>query len=120
MGCCFGSSINLISAVHAGLAGVLLAVIYLVLHLPMLATDKFINHRPGYCSVAMCSVAGIALIVPTMVSSLGEAYASYAEISLSQIALCLLITNIVSPFLCKLSVKLWGCPKIPKKSSNAQ
>ena len=69
MGCCFGSSINLISAVHAGLAGVLLAVIYLILHLPMLATDKFINHRPGYCSVAMCSVAGIALIVPTMVSA---------------------------------------------------
>lgn len=46
-------------------------------------------------------------------------YAAYAEISLSQIALCLLITNIVSPFLCKLSVKLWGCPKIPKNTSTA-
>lgn len=120
MGCCFGSSINLISAVQAGLAGVLLAVIYLILHLPMLATDKFINHRPGYCSVAMCSVAGIALVVPTMVSSLGETYAAYAESSLSQIAMCLLITNIVSPFLCRLTVKLWGCPKIPKDGASAQ
>ena len=116
MGCCFGSSINLINAVQAGAAGILLAVIYLVLHLPMLATDKCINRRPGYCATAMCSVAGIALIVPTMVSSLGEAYAAQAEVALSQIALCLLLTNIASPFLTKMAVKLWGSPKTDPQS----
>lgn len=111
MGCCFGSSINLVTAAKAGVAGILLAVVYLVIHVIMLIVDKGINRRPGYCSVAMCSVAGIALIVPTMLS--GEAYQPYIADAVSQIALCILITSIVSPFLTKLVVKLWGSPKCP-------
>lgn len=111
MGACFGSAINLVTAVKAGLPGLLLAVAYIVIHSIMLIADKGINKRPGYCATAMCSVAGIALIVPTM---LGEAYAEYIAVAVPQIAMCIIITSIASPYITKWVVKKWGSPKIQK------
>lgn len=108
MGLCFGSSINLVSALHAGVQGIVLSVLYLVIHLVIkVPVDRVVNKQPGYAAVAMSSVAGIAMSVPSM---LGEAYAQYAATALPQIALCLVLTSIASPILAKLCVKKWGAP----------
>lgn len=115
MGACFGSSINLIDAAKAGVAGIVLAVIFLVLNVPiLLLTDRIINKRPGYCAVAWCSVAGIAMTVPAMLST-NEAFAPYVAQASAQIALCLIITSIASPFITKWVVDKWGSPKVPAK-----
>lgn len=115
MGCCFGASLNLIKALQAGLSGLLLAIIFLVINVPlMLFADKVLNRRPGYCAVAWCSVAGIAMAVPAMLSGM-EQYAPYIETAGAQIALCLVITSIVGPFLTKWVVDMWGSPKVPSK-----
>lgn len=114
MGCCFGSSINLVTAAKAGIAGIILSVSYIVIHLVFIGADKLINRRPGYCAAAMSSVAGIALIVPSMLAE-NEAFAPYISDAVSQIALCILITSIASPYITKFVVKKWGSPKCPLK-----
>ncbi len=115
MGCCFGSSLNLITAAKAGLAGILLSILFLVLNVPlMLFADRVITRRPGYAAVAWCSVAGIAMTVPAMAGSIEE-YAPTIAASGAQIGLCMIITCIVSPFLTKWVVDMWGSPKVPAK-----
>lgn len=115
MGCCFGASLNLITAAKAGLAGILLAVLFLILNVPlMLFADRVLTKRPGYCAVAWCSVAGIAMTVPALLGGMEE-YASTIAVSSAQIGLCLIITCIVSPLLTKWVVDMWGSPKVPSK-----
>ena len=115
MGCCFGASLNLVTAAKAGLAGILLSILYLVLNVPlMLFADRKLTKRPGYAAVAWCSVAGIAMTVPAMASSIPE-YAETIGVAGAQIGLCMIITCIVSPFLTKWVVEMWGSPKVPSK-----
>ena len=115
MGCCFGAALNLVTAAKAGLAGILLSILFLVLNVPlMLFADRAITKRPGYAAVAWCSVAGIAMTVPAMASSIEE-YAPTIAASSAQIGLCMIITCIVSPFLTKWVVDMWGSPKVPSK-----
>lgn len=115
LGMCFGSSINLLSAVQAGIPGILLSIVYIAIHVVvMLPVDRLIGKRPGYASMAMSSVAGISVAVPAM---LGEAYAQYAATAVSEIALALIITSIVSPFITKAVVAKWGAPCVLKKQA---
>lgn len=115
MGCCFGASLNLVTAAKAGIAGILLSILFLVLNVPfMLFADRVLTRRPGYAAVAWCSVAGISMTVPAMAGALDD-YAATAGIAGAQIGLCMIITSIVSPFLTKWVVDLWGSPKVPSK-----
>lgn len=115
MGACFGSSINLINALKAGVSGILLSLIFLVINVPiMLFVDRVINRRPGYCGVSWCSVAGISMAVPTMLAA-NPAFEPYIGIASSQIALTIVITGLVSPFITKWVVGIWGSPKVPAK-----
>lgn len=113
LGMCFGSSINLVTAIQAGVPGVLLSAIFIVIHVAiMLPVDRLIGKRPGYAAMAMSSVAGIAMATPAM---LGEAYAAYAQTAVAEIALAVIITSIVSPFITKAVVAKWGAPCFFKK-----
>lgn len=115
MGCCFGASLNLVTAAKAGLAGILLAVLYLVINVPlMLFADRAITKRPGYCAVSWCSIAGIAMTVPALLGNVEE-YSATIAVSSAQIGLCMIITCIISPFLTKWVVNKWGSPKVPSK-----
>ena len=112
LGFCFGSGINLFSALKAGLAGVILAFAFLIIQIPlMLFADKILGRNSGYNGVAMCSVAGTALTIPVLLT--GKIYEPYISDALAQIALCLLITCIITPFICKIVVNKWGAPKVP-------
>lgn len=109
MGFNFGSSINLVTALQAGVAGVVLGVVYTILNAPvLLIADRVFNKRPGYAGIAMCSVAGISVAIPTM---LGEAFAPYSASAIPQVALCLVVSCIFCPILTKLVVNKWGCAK---------
>ncbi len=115
LGMCFGSSINLVSAVQAGVPGIILSLIYLVIHaVIMLPVDRLVGKRPGYAAMAMSSVAGISVAVPAM---LGNAYAAYTGAAVSEIALALIVTSIVSPYLTRAVVKKWGAPHAFKKQA---
>lgn len=115
MGACFGSSINLVSAIQAGVGGVVLALLFLIINVPiMVLTDKVIGKRPGYCGAAWCSVAGIAMTVPAMLSG-DPAFADYIATAGAQIALAIVITNLGTPMITKWVVDMWGSPKVPSK-----
>jgi 2-keto-3-deoxygluconate permease len=112
LGCCFGASLNFLTAIRAGAAGIILSAVYLVIHcVIMLFTDKVVARQPGYASMAMCSIAGIAMVIPFM---LGPAYAEYQDAAVAQIACAMVITSIISPLLTKMVVRKWGCPQMPK------
>ena len=120
MGCCFGASLNLITAAKAGLAGILLSILYLIINVPlMLFADKVITKRPGYAAVAWCSVAGIAMTVPAMLEGMEE-YVPTLPAAGAQIGLCMIITCIVSPFITRWVVDKWGSPKVPSKAERAR
>lgn len=106
LGFCFGSSVNIGTAISAGIPGIVLGVIMLVLSVIWLTfVDHFIGRRPGYAGCAMSCPSGIAIAVPAM---LPEAFAAYVPTAVAEIALALLICAIFLPFVTKGVVKLWG------------
>lgn len=118
LGACFGSSINLITAIQAGIPGVALSAIFIAIHVAiMLPADRLIGKRPGYASMAMSSVAGIAMATPSM---LGDAYAPYIQTAVAEIALAVIITSIVSPYITKAVAAKWGAPCFFKKQQEQQ
>lgn len=105
----FGSSINLIAAAQAGIGGILLGGLFVVFNAVVLVSvDKLINKRPGYAGAAMCSVAGFAVAVPAL---LGESFSQYQTAAVSQVAMCMVVSCILNPFITKAIVKKWGSAK---------
>ena len=117
LGLNFGFSLNLLTAAKAGLAGIVLGIVYMILNFPILVfADRVINKRPGYVGASMCSVAGFSIVLPTL---LGEAYAGYLPTAIPQIALCLVVSAILCPILTKKVVDKWGSAKVPPLSERA-
>ena len=103
----FGSTIDLVNAFQGEviLAALLLTVIYwaVTMIIPYLV-DRFILKRPGYASVASCSLAGVALSIPAMVATYtfnGVSGADAAKNATAILAFVLFITNILAPFFTK-------------------
>ena len=61
--------------------------------------------RPGYASVASCSLAGVALSIPLMVDQV--TFGSYATDAIAILAFVLAITNILCPFLTRWNNKYY-------------
>ena len=96
----FGSCLDLRYAVFEIPRGLLLTVVFYLLSLaPMFFFDRKILKRPGYCGLASCSVAGITLSIPVLVSEGTSLYAPYVDSAMSQIAIIMFITTFVTPFL---------------------
>ena len=103
----FGSTIDLVNAFQGEviLSALLLTVIYwaVTMIIPYLV-DRFILKRPGYASVASCSLAGVALSIPAMVATYtfnGVSGADAAKNATAILAFVLFITNILAPFFTK-------------------
>lgn len=112
LGCCFGASVNLLTALESGLAGILMCAIYLVVNVPIfLAGDKLVLKKPGWCGIAFCSVAGISISLPAIMVANHPEYAPFADTAAAQIALVMVLTSLITPLLCKFAVKKWGATK---------
>lgn len=113
MGVAFGSGLNLVTAVKAGVSGIVLAVLYIAINgVVLFAVDRLICKRPGYCGISWVSVTGISMVAPTM---LGATYAGYVESTVPQLMLTLILSSLVTGRLTKEVVKRWGSPKCPKE-----
>ena len=109
----FGSTIDLVNAFQGDviLAALLLTVIYwaVTMILPYLV-DRFILKRPGYASIASCSLAGVALSIPAMVKTFtfnGVSGADAASNATAILAFVLFITNILAPFFTKWTMNVY-------------
>lgn len=109
LGCCFGSAINLVAAARAGVGGIVLALLYLVINVPvMLLLDRLVLRRPGYMAAATCSIAGIAVVVPSMLAATNPVYEPYVQAVTAQMALAVVITNLATPWIVSRIVKRFG------------
>ena len=102
LGFCFGSAINLVKAVHAGLSGLVLTALFLLVNITvMLLVDRILLRQRGHAAMAICCVAGIAVVVPSMLAASRPTLAGYVETATSQLALCTILTTLIIPWLTK-------------------
>lgn len=109
---CLGAGINLGNVASAGLSGILLGVIVMVISgVPLLFADRYINRRPGYAGVAAASAAGNSVATPAAVALIDPSYAPYVEAATAQIAAAVVVTAICIPLLTAWAAKKYGCAK---------
>ena len=108
----FGMSLNLITALKAGLSGILLGILFMLFNVPFLVLADRVFNKRGYVGAAMCSVAGISIVLPSL---MGDAFAQYLPTAVPQIALCLVVSAILCPIITKKVVDKWGSVKTPAK-----
>lgn len=98
----FGSTINLIEAFKMIPQGLLLSVIYFIVVItPSYLFERTVLHRPGYASFASGSLAGVALVVPSMAAASNAAFEPYVTSTVAVLAFVLAVTNILCPFMVK-------------------
>ena len=106
MGICFGSSINIMVALKSGVSGIVLtALFYLVCLFPLLILDRKVGKRPGYAAIAMSSVAGLSISVPSLAAEMSKVYLPFMDVAMSQIALASIITSLITPMIIKYITK---------------
>lgn len=120
LGFCFGASVNLRDAALAGISGLVLAAAFLIINVGiMLAVDRLVLRRPGYASVATCSVAGISVVVPSMLAASDPIYLPYVGAATAQLAMTMVITSFAAPWITKAVVGLWGDQELASQSAVA-
>ena len=98
----FGSTINLIDAFKMIPQGLLLSLIYFIVVItPSYIFECAVLHRPGYASVASGSLAGVALVIPSMAAASNAAFQPYVDSTVAVLAFVLAVTNILCPFMVK-------------------
>ncbi|MFM2479542.1 2-keto-3-deoxygluconate permease [Celerinatantimonas sp. MCCC 1A17872] len=106
LGFCFGSVIDLKEVFSAGFSGLLLTVIVLVINLPiLLGVDRFILRRPGHAASGVVPTAGAAVAVPMLYAAHHSAYQQYATTAAAQIAMAVVITAIITPYIANFLAK---------------
>ena len=103
MGFVFGAAINLKTAFHAGLRGIVLSIIVLLINLLFmyLLADKVILKRPGWFGAGLCATTGVACVDPSLMAAGNEAYAAYIPEAVSLLALTFLITTLICAVMCR-------------------
>ncbi len=113
----FGSTINLIDAVKMLPQGLLMSVIYFIIVItPSYIFERLVLHRPGYASVASASLAGVALVIPSMAAASNTAFEPYVNSAVAILAFVLAVTNILCPFMVKFILTKHPADEQPKKN----
>ncbi|OUO95008.1 2-keto-3-deoxygluconate permease [Cloacibacillus sp. An23] len=109
VGACLGASINMKAILNVGIAEVILIAIHLFIFMPiMIATDRFILKRPGYASVAATCLGGFAVVAPRVIGERLPQYQPYVESVTAQMAVVLVFSIIVFPYITKWIVSKYG------------
>ena len=113
----FGSTINLIEAFKMIPQGLLLSVIYFIVVItPSYVFERTVLHRPGYASFASGSLAGVALVIPSMAAASNTAFEPYVTSAVAVLAFVLAVTNILCPFMVKFILGRHPANEQPKVS----
>lgn len=102
LGLSLGCAIDITSLGRQLLPGFLLSLLYLLTNtLPLMLTERFVLHRSGLTSAAACSIAGVSLSVPALISATEPQWSAAVPDAAAQLAVALLLTNIAAAFLAK-------------------
>jgi 2-keto-3-deoxygluconate permease len=109
---CLGAGINLGNVASAGLSGILLGLMVMVIGgIPLIFADRFINKRPGYAGAAAASAAGNSVATPAAVALIDPSYAPFVEAATAQIAAAVVVTAICIPLVTAWVAKKYGSAK---------
>lgn len=93
-----GQGMNLVAAVRAGAAGILLTIIFLVLNSYLFILDHKILKNDGVTALALTNVAGLSTSTPAVIAALYPAIVGeYVSSATSQILLAAVVTSILTP-----------------------
>lgn len=116
-----GASINLKQLAAAGLSGIMLGLLTIVIGGAVgVAADRFINRRPGYAGMATATVAANAVATPAIAAGIDPSLAEAATMATAQIAAAVIVTSILVPFLTVLVINKFGCPKFDREKAEAK
>lgn len=110
----FGSTIDLVKALQMVPQGLLLSVVFLLVTIvPSYVFERIVLRRPGYASVASGSLAGVALVIPSMAAASNPLFDPAVPAAVAVLAFVLAVTNILCPFLVRWSLKHRPAQKAP-------
>lgn len=108
-GFALGSGINLLEAFKACASGVLLTVIFYAVLLPALYfTETRILKEDGFSAVAMTSVAGISIAIPSFLAACDARASPYVSKAAAQITFATTLSSIITPLIIKKLAKKRG------------
>lgn len=94
-----GQGIDFKDAFAAGFAGILLAVVFYILTIPvLLGVDKLLKKK-GIIGLSLVTVAGASAVSPALVAASYPEVAPFAEVAATQILTVTVITSIVTPIM---------------------
>ena len=112
MGWAFGAGINLFDAVKAGPQGVLIAIIFYLLTVPViLFTERKLLKESGIVTLGISSIAGLSVSIPSLLAFAYPALTPYVAAGTAQIAFGVVITSVITPILAQKCAKKWGLTK---------
>lgn len=102
----FGSTINLFEAFKMIPQGLMLSILYFIIAIvPSYIFERKVLKRPGYISFASASLAGVALVIPSIAAASNTAFEPYVTSTVAVLAFVLAVTNILCPFLVRWILK---------------
>lgn len=112
MGWAFGAGINLIAAFKAGLEGIILTIIFYVVSFPLLwLFETKVLKESGITTFAISSIAGLSVSVPSLIAAADPSVETIANGAVAQIALGVVITSVITPYLIGVYAKNKGIQK---------
>ncbi len=97
LGWSLGQGLNFFAALSSGLGGIILAVMFFILMLPLVGFERKILKEDGVTTAAMLNAAGSSTATPAAVSAVIPAVAPYANTASTQLLMVVIIMAIVSP-----------------------
>jgi len=116
-----GAGIDLRQLVSAGMSGILLGLLTIVIggFFGVLA-DRFINRRPGYAGIATATVAANAVATPAIAAGIDPSLTEMAANATAQIAAAVIVTSIIVPFISVFVINKFGCPKFDRERAQTE
>lgn len=108
-----GARIDLRGVLQAGMGGILLFVLVMLVTGPVaFAVDRVLLRRPGYGGMATVSVAANTVAVPAMVAAVAPQFEPYVGLATIQISAAVILSAFLCPFLVHYVAKRFGCPRL--------
>ncbi|WP_029422118.1 2-keto-3-deoxygluconate permease [Alicyclobacillus macrosporangiidus] len=116
IGFTIGAGINLGNVVTAGLQGILLALIVIVVGggFTFLA-DRYILRRPGYAGAALASSSGNSIANPAAVALIDTSYKPFVQSATVEIASAVVLTAILVPFITAFVARRYGRSELAER-----
>lgn len=102
MGWSFGYGINLLRLPMSGFGGLIITILFYLTMIPILyVIEKFILKSTGVSALAMSSIAGMSVSVPSLLAEASPNLSPLVEPAIAQITFGVVITSFLTPVLIK-------------------